>query len=81
MAASSENAISKGAVISLSEARKRSKRVLREITAMRTTIKAKLSIRADKAEADFDSGRVKTHEEVVAHFKAKRKKRKSSGQS
>ena len=36
--------------------------------------KAKLASRADKAEADFDAGRVKTHAEVVAHFKAKRKK-------
>lgn len=36
--------------------------------------KAKLSSRADKAEADFAAGRVHTHEEVVAHFKVKRKK-------
>ncbi len=36
--------------------------------------KAKLSSRADKAEADFAAGRVHSHEEVVAHFKAKRKK-------
>ncbi|MBK8228247.1 MAG: hypothetical protein IPK70_13870 [Flavobacteriales bacterium] len=36
--------------------------------------KAKLSSRADKAEADLAAGRVKTHEQVVAHFKAKRKK-------
>ena len=36
--------------------------------------KAKLSTRADKAEADFKAGRVKSHDEVVAHFKGKRKK-------
>lgn len=33
--------------------------------------KAKLSSRADTAEADLAAGRVKTHEQVVAHFKAK----------
>ncbi len=36
--------------------------------------KAKLASRADKAEADLAAGRVRTHDEVVAHFKAKRKK-------
>jgi len=36
--------------------------------------KAKLSSRADKAEADFAAGRIHSHEEVVAHFKAKRSK-------
>ncbi|MBK7946811.1 MAG: hypothetical protein IPJ85_16565 [Flavobacteriales bacterium] len=36
--------------------------------------KAKLASRADKAEADFAAGRVKTQEQVVAHFNAKRKK-------
>jgi len=36
--------------------------------------KAKLSSRADKAEADFAVGRIHSHEEVVAHFKAKRSK-------
>ncbi|MBL7963010.1 MAG: hypothetical protein JNM31_04110 [Flavobacteriales bacterium] len=36
--------------------------------------KAKLSSRADKAEADFAAGRTHTHGEVVAHFKAKRRK-------
>lgn len=36
--------------------------------------KAKLSSRAEKAEADFVAGRVNTQEQVVAHFKAKRKK-------
>ena len=36
--------------------------------------KAKLSSRADKAEDDFEAGRVKAHAEVVAHFKAKRTK-------
>jgi predicted transcriptional regulator len=36
--------------------------------------KAKLSSRADKAEADFEAGRVNTHAEVIAHFKAKRTK-------
>ena len=35
--------------------------------------KAQLSSRA-KAEADFVAGRVNTQEQVVAHFKAKRKK-------
>lgn len=36
--------------------------------------KAKLSSRADKAEADLAAGRTHTHEEVVDHFKAKRAK-------
>jgi len=36
--------------------------------------KAKLSSRADKAEADFEAGRTHAHEEVIAHFKAKRAK-------
>ena len=36
--------------------------------------KAKLSSRVDKGEADHSAGRVHSHEEVVAHFKAKRSK-------
>lgn len=36
--------------------------------------KAKLSSRVDKGEADLSAGRAHSHEEVVAHFKAKRSK-------
>lgn len=36
--------------------------------------KAKLSSRSDIAEADFTAGRTHAHDEVMAHFRSKRRK-------